>query len=448
MSGFPRETSFSKAVSHFDPDSDTGAIEWDYSAKLVRAVMKQAVKYYLRFSDETDIVSLPKPIEGRSYMLYIHIPFCITLCPYCSFHRFKFHEETAANYFRFLRREMRMTAALGYKFSSVCFGGGTTTVIPRELAKTIDLAKELFDVKEVSIETDPNHIDPDNLEHTVGRVDRLSVGIQTFNDKYLERIGRKMKFGSGEEQYRKVEEILRLFPVVNVDMMYNFPEQTAHELGEDIFTVLKLNPQQVTFYPLMYAPFAGHKFGRRLGKAGYESEAGHYRLITQMMGAPYIQRTSWAYSHEAGTNIDEYVVEHQEYVGLGSGAFSFLDGTLYANSFSLKTYADRISEGMTSATKSVTFGTSAINRYRMMVEMFGLDGNPAHKPFIEYNALRLLGAVNGHGDNAEITPKGRFLLSVMLKCFYNGMDYIRESMRSGLTTADERIMDISSLPAD
>lgn len=448
MGGFPRENPFSKGMSYFDPASDTGSIEWDYSAKLVRTVMKQAVKYYLRFSDENTITSLPKPVEGRSYLLYIHIPFCITLCPYCSFHRFKFHEETAANYFRFLREEMRLTAKLGYKFDSVCFGGGTTTVIPAELAKTIDLAKELFDIKDVSIETDPNHIDPENLEHTVGRVDRLSVGIQTFNDKYLERIGRKLKFGSAEEQYHKVEEILKLFPVVNVDMMYNFPGQTPNELAEDIYTVLKLNPQQVTYYPLMYAPFAGHKFGKRLGKAGYDSEAGHYKLITQMMGEPYVQRTSWAYSHKTGTNIDEYVVEHPEYVGLGSGAFSFLDGTLYANSFSLKNYAERVSAGYTSATKSVRFAPSAISRYRMMVEMFGLQGNPTHKPFIEYNALRLLGAVQGSGENAVITPKGMFLLSVMLKCFYNGMDYIRESMRRGLAIEDERIADMSSLSSD
>lgn len=410
--------------------------------------MKQAVKYYLRFSDETTIRSLPKPLPGRQYLLYLHIPFCITLCPYCSFHRFRCHEETAVNYFRLLRREMRMTAELGYTFSSVCFGGGTTTIIPRELAKTIDLARELFGAQEVSVETDPNHTDPETLEHTVGRVNRLSVGIQTFNDTYLEGIGRKSKFGSGEEQYAKVEEILKLFPVVNVDMMYNFPEQTPAELAEDIATVLKLNPRQATYYPLMYAPFAGHSFGRRFGRAGYDSEAGHYRLITQMMGSPYVQRTSWAFAHSRGTNIDEYVVDHEEYVGLGSGAFSFLDGTLYANSFSLKEYADRVSAGMTSATKSVTFGQYAIGQYRMMVEMFGLQGCPAHKPFMEYNALRLLGAVEGSGNNAVITPKGRFLLSVMLKCFYNGMDYIRESMRHGLTPADERITGMQAFVDD
>jgi len=446
LSGFPREVSFMHQPDKFDPSS--GSIEWDFSAKLVRQVMKRAVKHYLRFTDDHTINSLPAPAEDRQYMLYLHIPFCVTLCPYCSFHRFRFHEETAANYFKLLRQEMRMTAELGYRFSSVCFGGGTTTVIPSELAKTIDLAKELFGVREVSVETDPNHIDPENLEHTVGRVDRLSVGIQTFNDKYLERIGRRHKFGTGEEQYGKVEEILKLFPVVNVDMMYNFPEQTPEELGEDIFTVLKLNPQQVTFYPLMYAPFAGHKFGSRIGKAGYDSEAGHYKLITDMMTDPYIQRTSWAFAHSRGTNIDEYVVDNEEYVGLGSGAFSFLNGTLYANSFSLKEYADRIAAEQTGATKSVTFGDYSISQYRMMVEMFGLQGNPRHKPFIEYGALRLLGAVEGRGSDAVITPKGRFLLSVMLKCFYNGMDYIRESMRRGLTADDERITDVSSLPPE
>ncbi|BCS52492.1 coproporphyrinogen III oxidase family protein [Geobacter sp. SVR] len=436
------------STPNVDLSADTGSIEWDYSAKLVRQVMKRAVKHYLRFSDDYTITSLPKPLVGRQYMLYLHIPFCITLCPYCSFHRFRFHEETAVNYFKLLRREMRMAADLGYRFTSVCFGGGTTTIIPKELAKTIDLAKELFGADEVSVETDPNHIDPENLEHTVGRVNRLSVGIQTFNDTYLERIGRRLKFGSGDEQYAKVEEILKLFPVVNVDMMFNFPGQTPNELAEDIATVRKLNPRQVTCYPLMYAPFAGHTFGRKFGKAGYDSEAAHYRLITQMMGSPYVQRTSWAFAHSTGTNIDEYVVDHEEYVGLGSGAFSFLNGTLYANSFSLKQYGDRVSAGMTSATKSVTFGQYAIHQYRMMVEMFGLRGCPSHKPFMEYNALRLLGAVEGKGRNAVITPKGRFLLSVMLKCFYNGMDYIRESMRRGLTTADERIIRMQALSAE
>jgi coproporphyrinogen III oxidase-like Fe-S oxidoreductase len=138
--------------------------------------------------------------------------------------------------------------------------------------------------------------------------------------------------------------------------------------------------------------------------------------------------------------IDEYVINNDEYVGIGSGAFSFLNGVLYANSFSLKEYAEKVGRGQSSISKSTRFGSMSIKKYRMMIEMFGFNGWPKNRPFIEYNALKLLGAVKGKGENAEVTPRGKFLLSVMMKCFYNGMDYIREEMRKDLKTDDERII--------
>ena len=436
MSGFPKEKSFSDGLS--GSASSAASVNWGLSAKTVRLVMKAAVRWFLRFSED-NINALPPARTDRSYLLYLHVPFCQTLCPYCSFHRFKMHEETARTYFRLLRREMELTADLGYNFDSAYFGGGTTSILPDELAKTIDHAKKLFDIKEVSSETDPNHINPKSLEYTAGRIDRLSVGIQTFNDKHLESIGRKAKFGSASEQFEKVSDILKHFPIVNVDMIYNFPSQTLAELQEDIRTVRELAPQQATFYPLMYAPFAGKQLREKLGENNYSNEALFFRTISEMMTDSYIQRTSWTYALKKKEFIDEYVVEHSEYVGLGSGAFSFLDGKLYANSFSLKEYAENVGADRSSAVKSVRFAPYAIKRYRMMVEMFGMNPYPAYRPFPEYTVLKMMGAINGYGENAALTPKGLFLLSVMMKCFYNGMDYIREVMRKDLTPDDERI---------
>ncbi|QAR32512.1 coproporphyrinogen III oxidase family protein [Geovibrio thiophilus] len=436
MAGFPRENSYLRAEDSASGDAD--GISWGFTAKAARLIMKSAVKYYLRFSEDS-VTVLPPADKNKSYLLYLHVPFCLTLCPYCSFHRFKFNEETARRYFSLLRDEMRMTARLGYSFSSAYFGGGTTSILPDELAKTIDLARELFGITEISCESDPNHIDPESLKYTEGRIDRLSVGIQTFNDKYLENIGRKTKFGSGAEQYEKVQAILKHFPIVNVDLMYNFPGQTEEELLEDIRKVRELNPQQVTFYPLMYAPFVGRKLREKIGKSTNENEARLFALIMKNMTEPYIQRTSWAYALKKKEFIDEYVVDHSEYVGLGSGAFSFLNGTLYANSFSLKEYADRVAAGMASVVKSTAFGRHSVKQYRMMVEMFGLHAEPPYRPFFEYNALKAVGAVSRRDGKTILTPKGRFLLSVMMKGFYNGMDYIRESMRADLKAEDERI---------
>lgn len=405
---------------------------------MVRLVMKLAVKYYLRFGDEHPS-SLPAPKQGKKYFLYIHIPFCTSLCPFCSFHRFKLHEETARKYFELLRKEMRMAAELGYDFDSAYFGGGTTTILPDELEKTIQLAKELFSIREISCEADPDHVNLQSITKAKG-IDRLSIGVQTFNNKHLEHIGRLKKFGRGEEQYEKIKEALEHFDLVNIDMIYNFPGQTMEELLEDVAKVRSLNPPQITFYPLMYAPFTGKSLQASIGKPSHESEAEFYTALTQQMTEPYTQRTSWTFEKEAQGMIDEYVINNDEYVGIGSGAFSFLDGVLYANSFSLKEYAEKVGSGQSSISKSTRFGSMSIKKYRMMIEMFGFNGWPKNRPFIEYNALKLLGAVKGKGENAEVTPRGKFLLSVMMKCFYNGMDYIREEMRKDLKTDDERII--------
>ncbi len=92
--------------------------------------------------------ALPDPEEGRPYTLYVHVPFCERLCPYCSFNRFPYREQRARDYFQALRQEMRMLADQGYDFESVYVGGGTPTVDIDELCETIDLARDLFHVKE------------------------------------------------------------------------------------------------------------------------------------------------------------------------------------------------------------------------------------------------------------------------------------------------------------
>ena len=73
--------------------------------------------------------SPPPPQEGHQYLLYMHVPFCHTLCTYCTFHRFLFKEYKAREYFKNLRAEMQMAKDLGYDFQSVYVGGGTTTIL-------------------------------------------------------------------------------------------------------------------------------------------------------------------------------------------------------------------------------------------------------------------------------------------------------------------------------
>ena len=179
-------------------------------------------------------VALPAPRPGHKYMLYSHVPFCESLCPYCSFNRFIYNEKSGRSYFASLRDEMRMVADKGYDFDSLYIGGGTPTVMLDELSQTIDLARELFHIREVSCETNPNHLDERLVDVLAERVQRLSVGVQSFDDALLKQINRYDRFGSGEATLERIHQVAGKFASMNVDMIFNFPGQDEAALRRDI----------------------------------------------------------------------------------------------------------------------------------------------------------------------------------------------------------------------
>ena len=140
-----------------------------------------------------------------------------------------------------------MLKDLGYDFESVYVGGGTPTIMIDELCETIDLARETFSIKEVSSETNPNHLAPEYLQKMKGRIQRLSVGVQSFDDGLLKQMDRYDKYGSGAEILERIAEATPCFDSLNVDMIYNFPSQTEDILFSDLekLGALRLHPDHV-----------------------------------------------------------------------------------------------------------------------------------------------------------------------------------------------------------
>ena len=184
------------------------------SERLLTNVVRQCTNQYLKLKP-TDEVMMPAPEQGKRYMLYMHVPFCERLCPYCSFNRFPFSEERARPYFENMRKEMRMLKDLGYDFDSVYIGGGTPTIMIDELCDTIDQARELFNIQEVSSETNPNHLIPSYLDKLQGRVQRLSVGVQSFDDGLLKQMDRYDKYGCGQEILERIQDASPYFVSMN-----------------------------------------------------------------------------------------------------------------------------------------------------------------------------------------------------------------------------------------
>jgi menaquinone C8-methyltransferase len=398
--------------------------------------------------------TLPEPSPGHRYLLYAHVPFCQQLCPYCSFNRFPFSEERAVPYFRRLREEMRRVADLGYDFESMYVGGGTPTIMLDELCATIDLARELFSIREVSLETNPNHLLPEFVDELAARVQRFSVGVQSFDDSLLKQMDRYDGYGSGAEIIERLQSIAGRFQSLNVDMIFNFPSQTSEMLRRDVRLLAESGCSQTTFYPLMASPAVGRRMASTVGKVRYAREASLYERISRDLTADGVfeHATAWTFSRTSGKMIDEYIVDYDEYVGIGSGAFSYLDGTLYANTFSLRKYERMMAEGRMPVSAIRRFDRRERMRYRMLMQLFGLRldkrdfeldfGVPVDRGLAREMAfLRVARAFERDDDEAlTLSPKGRYLLVVMMREFFVGVNQFRDQARAALTREERELL--------
>ncbi len=459
------------------------------SERMLSTVMRECTKSYLKLKPTQD-THMPPPVPGQPYMLYMHVPFCERLCPYCSFNRFPFCEDRAVPYFRNMRKEMLMLKELGYDFDSIYIGGGTPTIMIDELCETIDQARDLFSIKEVSSETNPNHLIPSYLEKLKGRVQRLSVGVQSFDDGLLKQMDRYDKYGCGQEIMERIAEASPYFVSMNADMIFNFPAQTEDILIRDIEHVVESGASQTTFYPLMASPSVEKSLARTVGKVDYNREQRFYEIICDLLtgevpGSPeaalpagkqgerglFEFGSAWTFNRRipvldsldesgelisAGSAvkpmIDEYVVNYEEYPAIGSGGITYLGNKLYVNTFSVKDYNACIEEGRMSMMGETQFNKRDRMRYRFMMQLFGLrlDKRQFKKDFgcsidaglpVEMAFMRANGAfASDNADELTLTPKGRYLTVVMMRQFFIGVNNLRDQARAALTGEERELI--------
>lgn len=438
--------------------------------------VRECTKQYLKLKP-TDELHVPAPEPGKRYMLYAHVPFCERLCPYCSFNRFPYAEDRARPYFANMRKEMLMLKDLGYDFDSLYIGGGTPTILLDELCDTIDLARETFSIKEVSSETNPNHLIPSYLDKLQGRVQRLSVGVQSFDDGLLKQMDRYDKYGCGQEIMERIQDASPYFVSMNADMIFNFPAQTEEILISDIERVIESGASQTTFYPLMASPSVEKSLARTVGKVDYAREQRYYEIICELLtgelpgveiaggvaGAQgerglFEHGSAWTFNRRgtdaAGDDamIDEYVVDYEEYPAIGSGGITYLGSNLYVNTFSVKDYNFAIESGRMSIMGKTTFSKRDRMRYRFMMQLFGLrlDKRAFEHDFgcsveaglpVEMAFMRAAGAfATDNADELTLTPKGRYLVVVMMRQFFIGVNNLRDQARAALTGEERELI--------
>ena len=462
--------------------------------KFITSYARKKNENYLRFIPSASL-AIPAGTRDTPTLLYMHVPFCEELCPYCSFNRVKFREGLAREYFDALRKEILMYKESGYDFNALYIGGGTPTVLIDELEHTIALTKSTYNIKEISVETNPNHLTSRNVEilKNIG-VNRLSVGVQTFDDGLLKTIERYHKYGSGQEIVERLQYTMGNFQTLNVDMIFNFPTQTTDILEKDLSTLVVLNVDQITYYPLMVSSYTRDMMNKKLGLVNYDRGKEFYEKITGMLFPQYMPSTAWCFSRNdrmagsrnpaygslAGTPyrsteqtqapvgeilsthgvregeaptallvegatqapvIDEYVVNYEEYAGLGSGSIGYLGGSAYANTFDIVEYIAKIKEGLLPVSARKTFSIKERLCYDFLMKLFGMNldiGQLSAKHHVsayryllpEILFFRLTGGLEKHGNILTLTKKGQYYWVLMMREFFIGVNNFRDYCRA------------------
>ncbi len=405
---------------------------------LIRRITRRAARRNHEFVPAPGVTGLPDPDVQRRYLLYLHIPFCLTLCPFCSFHRVEFKEQRARRYFESLEREVALAATAGFRFADAYFGGGTPTVLPDELIRLISSLKTNYAVERISAETNPDDIHGPVLDKLAeSGINRLSVGVQSFDDELLKRMERFEKYGSGSLVRSRLKAAQQHFDTLNVDMIFNLPTQTAASLQRDLDIVTDdINVRQVSWYPLMVAPSARRAMEKSMGQVDFRRERDFYQQISEhMLARGYVRSTAWNFARVDGM-IDEYIMDHDEYLGLGSGAFSYLDGTLYGSSFSINHYLERVAAGKSGITRQLELGEDDRRHYWLLMSLFGGSVEQASIPpdfdpklALELAALRLIGALRKEDGHWFLTDRGQYLWVVLMREFFTSVNEFRERMR-------------------
>jgi coproporphyrinogen III oxidase-like Fe-S oxidoreductase len=407
------------------------------AADIAGWVTRREGRKFLQLADNPPDPAVPQDKQGRDdwASLYVHIPFCRTLCPFCCFNRYLLDEKKARLYFSNLKKEVESYAGRGFRFSDVYFGGGTPTVMMDELISFLDFLKKQFKVRQISLETTPREFDKEIMVALKNAgVNRLSIGVQSFDDDLVRAMGRLV--GTGEEAKEKLLMAQGQFDTVNTDLIFNFPTQTLSQFEEDVHAFKEMGIDQATFYPLMPSPHKKTRLERRFSRVDTSREKDFYDIILrELYYGGYKASTAWCFSR-GDHQIDEYIIDYDDYIGVGAGSVGFLGGDFFVNTFSLERYNGLISAGKLPIVSWRHLSEREHLRYYMLTKLFGMSLDPVKfrerfsgdinsKLRWEMMFFRLNGLMKDNGV-INITPKGMYTASVMQKEFFAALNTLRE----------------------
>ncbi|MED1143799.1 radical SAM family heme chaperone HemW [Bacillus paralicheniformis] len=286
---------------------------------------------------------------------YIHIPFCEHICHYCDFNKFFIQSQPVDEYLRSLEKEMAnsMEAAGHPELKTIFIGGGTPTSLSEaQLERLLDsihrVLKPSESLAEFAVEANPDDLSAEKLEVLkAAGVDRLSFGVQTFEDELLKKIGRVHEQKDVLVSFERARNAG--FDNISLDLMFGLPGQSIGHFASSLDTALALGAEHYSVYSLIVEPktvFYNLMKKGRLHLPPQDQEAEMYELVMRKMeeaGIGQYEISNYAKKgYESKHNLTYW--NNEEYFGLGAGAHGYINGERTVNAGPVKHYIDLIEQ--------------------------------------------------------------------------------------------------------
>lgn len=285
--------------------------------------------------------------------LYIHIPFCVKKCKYCDFNSYV-ARDLIPNYMSALKKEISLYKSMGRSVKTIYIGGGTPTILAeKDLESLILCIQENFKVDadvEFTVEANPGTLTCKKLTtlKNLG-VNRLSLGLQAYQDGLLRMMGRIHTVKDFEQSFHDARDAG--FDNINVDVIFGLPRQTLSDFMQTLEKVVKLSPEHISCYSLTVEE--GTEFYRLLKMGALELPDEITEREMYHKGEAYLKERGYIHYEISNFAKPGRMSRHNmvywqygDYLGLGAGAHSFIDRCRYYNFYSPEKYMDLLSKNI------------------------------------------------------------------------------------------------------
>lgn len=290
-------------------------------------------------------------MQNKPTSAYVHIPFCTQICYYCDFSKVFIKNQPVDSYLEHLLEEFRSYDI--QKLRTLYIGGGTPTalsapqleVLLKGLTKNLDLSA----LEELTIEANPGDLDEDKIAVLKNSaVNRVSLGVQTFDDKMLKKIGRSHL---EKDIYENIDRLkLAGFDNISIDLIYALPGQTMEQVKDNVAKAIGLDIPHMSLYSLILENHTVFMNRMRRGKLPLpkeELEAEMFEYIIaelERAGFEHYEISNFSKSgFESRHNLMYW--DNAEYYGIGAGASGYVNGIRYKNHGPIRHYLSAVEEG-------------------------------------------------------------------------------------------------------